>query len=114
MDLWIRSQDRERLIKPIDFYIEANINFHTAEPIDFDIYALNFANSDIKIGRYKSKERALEVLDEIQNILQPKISVKPTIEEDMNPEYIHKHFVSNGKEVNVVELNTYVYEMPIE
>ena len=74
MDLWIRGQDRERLIKPIDFYIEANLNFHTNKPIDFDIYALNFANSDIKIGKYKSKERSLEVLDEIQKyILLPNI-----------------------------------------
>ena len=36
----------------------------------FDIYALNFANDDIIIGTYKTKERALEVLDEIQDLLQ--------------------------------------------
>lgn len=99
MDLWIRSQNRKALINVKQIRING-----------LDIMCLNGE----LLGTYKTEERALEVLNEIQNILQPKISVKPTIEEDMNPEYIHKHFVSNGKEVDVVELNTYVYEMPKE
>lgn len=65
MDLWIRSQDKERLIKPIDFYIEENIDY-VNKSSDFNIYALDFTNNDIIIGNYQTKERALEVLDEIQ------------------------------------------------
>lgn len=68
MDLWIKSQDKERLIKPIDFYLEEDIDY-VNQCTEFDIYALNFANDDIKIGTYKTKERALEGLDEIQETL---------------------------------------------
>jgi hypothetical protein len=67
MNLWIRSQDKERLIKPIDFYIEETIDY-VNKSSEFDIYALNLANDDIRIGTYKSKERAIEILYEIQNI----------------------------------------------
>lgn len=66
MDLWIRSQEKERLIKPIDFYIEESIDYEN-ESSEFDIYALNLANDDIRIGTYQTKERVLEVLDGIQN-----------------------------------------------
>lgn len=60
MDLWIRSQDRERLMKVngfdyVDFNDEYVINgFGTNECDNYDL------------GTYTSKERALEVLDEIQ------------------------------------------------
>lgn len=64
MELWIRSQDKERLIKPIDFYLEEDIDY-VNKSSEFDIYALNLANEDIRIGIYKTEERALEVLDEI-------------------------------------------------
>ena len=67
MDLWIRSQDRERLTKSTGFHIEANINYYNNKPTDFDVYALNSIKF-IKIGTYKTKERALEILDEIQKM----------------------------------------------
>ena len=66
MNLWIRSQEKERLIKPTDLYIEETIDY-VNKCSEFDIYALNYANNDIRIGTYQTKERALEVLDEIQN-----------------------------------------------
>ncbi len=55
MNLWIRSQDKERLIKPIDFYLEKEFDYLN-ECTEFDIYALNFANDDIRIGTYKTKQ----------------------------------------------------------
>ena len=92
MELWIRSQDKERLIKPIDFYIEVTIDY-VNNYNEFDIYALNLANDDISVGTYKTKERALEVLDEIQkkinlnnlgyNFGSPMIDLK-------NPTYIYE------------------------
>lgn len=69
MDLWIRSQDKERLIKPVDFYIEEIIDY-VNKSSEFNIYALNFANDDIIIGTYQTKERALEVFDEIQRKIE--------------------------------------------
>ena len=55
MDLWIRSQDKTKLVKVDKILIE---------------------NSDIgnfevgMLGTYKTKERALEVLDEIQRLIE--------------------------------------------
>lgn len=116
MELWVRSQDRERLTKPIDFYIEANINFYTNKPTDFDIYALNFANSDIKIGKYKTKERALEVLDEIQNLLKPRmITTNYQCEIQDNPiDRLSFNLDMKPQKIETQEFSTYVYEMPKE
>lgn len=68
MDLWIRSQDKERLIKPIEFYIEETIDY-VNKSSQFEIYALNVASNDIIVGTYQTKERALEVLNEIENTI---------------------------------------------
>lgn len=62
MDLWIRSQNKKRLMK--------------AEMVEFDkqidgpaiIYSHEYT-----LGEYKTKEKALEVLDEIQEILKTRI-----------------------------------------
>lgn len=60
MDLWIRSQDKELLIK-VDLISMDKVVEENGE------YDIRFHN--IVLGRYKSKERALEVLDEIQSKL---------------------------------------------
>ena len=58
MELWIRSQDRKRLLKINDImFYERNGHYYIAK-----CYEDNLAS-------YKSKERALEVLDEIQDLI---------------------------------------------
>ena len=60
MNLWVRSQDKECLIpikNPICVY-------------DNKIVYKESASYIITIGTYKTKEKALEVLDEIQDLLQ--------------------------------------------
>ena len=63
MDLWVRSQDREDLIKVDrlavnDNRIEAN-------------FKLFYSGCDyLVLGIYETNERALEVLDEIQEYLE--------------------------------------------
>lgn len=57
--MWIRSQDKESLL----------------EISHLDVYSLSENNWTIEdcgndLGTYKSKERAIEVLDEIQNKIQ--------------------------------------------
>ena len=62
MELWIRSQDREGLIKVNDSICI----------IDYgDEYFRQISIDNLQIGVYRTKERALEVLDEIQKILCP-------------------------------------------
>ena len=55
MELWIRSQDKENLIQPTRLFIAFDKNIATWD-----------RNIMIDLGTYKSKERALEVLNEIE------------------------------------------------
>ena len=89
MELWVRSQNKELLIK-------------TPE----GGYRI--------LGVYKSKERAIEILDEMQNSLQPTIEYKPIVQEEYNPSYKYKHFVKVDDNVEIKELSTFVYQMPKE
>lgn len=52
MELWIRSQDKECLTEVKHLYTNDNCEIKQQD--------------DLILGLYKSKERALEVLDEIQ------------------------------------------------
>ena len=61
MDLWIRSQDKNKLCVAKFFELD---NDKTG------IFCFNGESYSIFAGKYKSKERALEVLDEIQDLLQ--------------------------------------------
>lgn len=88
MKLWIRSQDRESLlkadiigvchnytkkIKNENYLPKGSISYDSMQTIstyvdDKYINSNVYANKEI-LGTYKSKERALEVLDEIQAYL---------------------------------------------
>ena len=85
MDLWIRSQDKRTLIntRRIDIDDKSIIVW------DEGRYA-----SEIYLGEYATKERALEVLDEIQS----KIAT-------LN---FQNHFI--GTDFNIIESN--IYQMP--
>lgn len=88
MDLWIRSQDRENLIpikKPVCIY-NTTIAYKESAPYI------------IKIAEYKTKERALEVLDEIQDEL---------IGSDFMP-------IEKDEEVVLTCGSARIYEMPEE
>lgn len=62
MELWIRSQDKRILQKIDNIYLDANYgNKRICNYVD---------DYKTELGTYKTKERALEVLDEIQDLLQ--------------------------------------------
>lgn len=83
VDLWIRSQDKKRLIKTnileLSTY-EPNKLILTEEDIGKGDCKI-FANEHIYIGTYKTKERALEVLDNLQQYLSADFEFKATYEE---------------------------------
>ena len=62
MELWIRSQHKGNLVKVHSIEIEARNNG------DFEVWAYQEIHQ-VFLGEYKTKERALEVLDEIQQCL---------------------------------------------
>lgn len=62
MNLWIRSQDKKKLV---------NINAVNILEFEALIAIHGYINSETHfwLGNYKTKERALEVLDEIQRTI---------------------------------------------
>lgn len=90
MDLWIRSQDRDRIIK-------VN-NIEVVVDIKWEIYGYT-SDEQYYLGQYETRERALEVLDEIQEELRGTNILK----------YLNKN---NGNMDNVFPILT--YEMPKE
>ena len=118
MELWIRSQNRESLLK-----VEKIFYFNTCPEMESTgrnvILKKEWIGEKncIELGEYPTKERALEVLDEIQKILMPPITVlvnKEFAREDMktitNEDVV---FVRNDAEVKPL-YDDYVYEMPKE
>lgn len=102
MNLWVRSQNKEDLIpikNPICVY-------------DNKIIYKESASYIITIGEYETKERALEVLDEIQMLLQPIIEYKPIVQKEFNPSHKYEHFVKVDDNMEIKELSTFVYKMP--
>ena len=96
MELWIRSQDKESLVKVDNLYISIGnyICYYVEKGKELpDTY---YRPAGV-LGRYKSKRRALEVLNEIQ--------------EAQLGNY-HYECPSNVKVSN--NGNTIVYEMPKE
>ena len=60
--IWIRSQDKNRLIFATNIYID-----------DYGSFVLVKANSHT-IGEYPTKERALQLLDEMQAVINNEIT----------------------------------------
>lgn len=102
MKLWIRSQDKTRLIECEDIYIE---EFKQRDTNNFNSILINekityhiVVNKNI-LATFDLKVRALEVLDEIQNLLIGKVFVK-------------KSKADNELDVKPVNRECFVYEMP--
>ena len=110
MELWIRSQDKEDLLKV------SGVRINCFNEKEIKAY---FNDDDTIIATYATKKRALEVLDEIQNILMPKTIIKSDAivnEEDL--QRFKKAFNENEaiilNKATIEHLDTYVYEMPKE
>jgi len=105
MELWIRSQDKKKLCVAKFFELDND---------ETGIFCFNGESYSIFAGKYKSKERALEVLDEIQNILKPKYildssSIKPNGDSWVENGIVMQNYNANAR---IEELSIYVYEMP--
>lgn len=100
MNLWIRSQDKEVLTRVVDIWKDTYEN---------EIWAQSSFAIKNCLGIYKTKERALEVLDEIQNILKPQLIIKDSgkIIGSFEDTIVRESAIYELK-----ELSTYVYQMP--
>lgn len=113
MELWIRSQDKKNLVK----IRQISINYQNNKQIIANYMPELYENSGgyyELLGTYKTKERAIEILDEIQNILKPKYildtsSIKPDGDFYEENGMIFQKYDANAK---IEELSTFVYQMP--
>lgn len=95
MELWIRSQDKECLVKISN--IQYVLRKETNCGISTEYHYIGTYYDNLKIlGTYKTKERALEVLDEIQDEL---------IGSDFMP-------IEKNEEVVLTCGSAKIYEMP--
>lgn len=118
MDLWIRSQDKEKLVKMEGFrlsYWRKDVNDKNLKT-DINVMYRTFSET---IGTYKSKERAMEILDEIQGILKLKGIIKldgmykPKDLERIREKYNSNHYFIADNEIKTIQMpETIVYEMP--
>ena len=111
MNLWVRNQDKTILQKVDNLLISDGNNAGGT----FNIYTNSLPAQNV-LGRYKTKERAIEILDEIQNILMPKYilntsSIKPDGDFYEENGVIFQKYNANAE---IKELSTFVYQMPKE
>ncbi len=109
MDLWIRSQDKKRLIKVEQLEIRKYIS--NIEELSYAICSINFQNTYgynfLNLGIYKSEERALEVLAEIQNKINTSYQFYTVNKQNYN-DYTGDHIYQ------LPLSKTVIYEMPKE
>lgn len=98
MELWIRSQDKEKLLKCNDIAIAADSE--DGKTIrGYKIVGYFDKNTEYEeLGFYASRIRALEVLDDIQNYMRKSAFVKK--------------INGLGNELDLIPMPILVYEMP--
>ena len=98
MELWVRSQDKGSLVKVDNLYV--SIGNYICYYVEKGKEVPNtYYRPSGELGRYATKERALEVLDEIQKYITPTLSL---LDDTLN-----------GKQVcQVGNILSMVYEMP--
>ena len=115
MELWIRSQDKECLMKVSKLDLD---NDKTG------IFCYSYDDMNL-IGKYKTKNRAIEILDEISNKIKNQFIVKANCLLKPSDMIKEKHFLEdtyNGDfimqppayDIEPVNPNIVYYEMPTE
>ena len=80
MELWIRSQDKSSLVKLDNLYV--SVGNYICYYVEKGKEVPNtYYRPSGELGRYETYERALEVLDEIQNILETRNNVSQMVYE---------------------------------
>ena len=111
MELWIRSQDKEDLVKAYNFRI-----------LNKSYIAINVENRDaildyLVVGKYATKERALEVLDEIQKMIKPTLiytDYHSEIKQGVNNLEFDVVMQPVEDKIQYIQPNVIIYEMPKE
>lgn len=112
MKLWIRSQDKKELKQTKSLWISTETihnhnNFNMYE--EAKVYHTIVADGE-QFAKYETKDRALQVLDEIQNALVGKVMVEVKQSKSKKEDELPTQ-TTNIKPLNQ---NCVVYELPRE
>ena len=114
MELWIRSQDKESLTKVSNVVLKEQTSPYMDRTKTY--YLGTYYDNLQTLGTYKTKERALEVLDEIYKLIEQGDIVS-------RPNYLYGSYHMPGVGYNKLEISGHnifgnkgsiVYEMPNE
>ena len=113
MDLWILSQKKDKLVKTnlvrLDYFKDKLTNE--------EFYIIT--NDDYDFGVYKTEERALEVIGEIQKLLVPDIKllskkINEDQEDDLSDLKTLFSVIQPDGELQIHQLHNVIYQMPQE
>ena len=111
MNLWIRTQDRKTLL-PMG---RIDVDYSSGR------WNLKLYGFDVLIGYYDTKERAIEIIDEIQALFKPKIFFTNINEDGVKKleagvfNTYNGTFITGDSNADIKILNSVVvYEMPQE
>lgn len=113
MELWIRSQDKERLIKcdeKLEIFDRNSMPLVKEYAKDLKLEVMIIANDNINLGAYKTKQRALEVLDEIQAVIMVNGLLPCELKQELNKRNIDL----NDRAIFNIKTNKCLYIMPQE
>ena len=91
MELWVRSQDKRILQKVDNIFLDANYENKRISTYD---------DNNTELGTYKTKERAIKILDELQDFMINYACVKK----------INRL----GEEIDLIPKPILIYNMPKE
>lgn len=116
MELWIRSQDRGSIVKVDNLYISVGNYICYYVEKGKEVPNTYFRPSG-ELGKYKSFERAMQVLDEIQELIKPKQTIttyESEIKECINKSTFDVVMTPKIDNIQLIEPTTLIYEMPID
>ena len=116
MELWVRSQDKMNLVK----IRQISLNYQNNKQVIANYEPEQYENSSCfyeLLGTYKTQDRALEVLDEIQELIKPKqiiTTYESEIKEGINKSTFDVVMTPKIDNIQLIEPTTLIYEMPID
>lgn len=120
MDLWIRTQSKEQLLLAQEIKLQINTYDGECQILIANKHTYHYA------GKYKTKERALEILDEVQNMIKQRYicNVNSLIHQadkdrkyaELLKQYPQKEFIMSDDRFTIEPINSdvIVYELPKE
>lgn len=105
MGIWIRSQNKCKMVQCVELYVDDSYDG------DYDIEGYTIDDTPIILGTYSTKEKAIKVLDMIQECINPHVEIPQTNIIDIDDLVYRPPNVVNIDQPQIALLNN-VFQMP--